>query len=78
MKNAQDKYWENVTKGHKSVLKLNAKVRSFLYVLGVVGTPTMAYLFDQGVVSSFWFGLWTVVSMAVFGLAKSNVTPDEE
>lgn len=57
---------------------LPSKVRSFLYVLGVVGTPTMGYLFDQGVVNSFWFGLWTVVSMAVFGLARVNVTPDQE
>ena len=57
---------------------LPSKVRSFLYVLGVVGSPTMAYLYSEGVVNKFWFGLWTVVSMAVFGLAKINVTPDEE
>ena len=75
MKSFQDKYWEHVTKGDKSML--SAKVRGFLYVLAVVVTPTMAYLFDQGVLSSFWFGLWTVVSMAVFGLAKVNVTPDK-
>ena len=57
---------------------LNSKVRAILYVLGVLVTPIIAYLFDQGVVNSFWFGLWTVVSMAVFGLAKANVTPDVE
>ena len=75
MKSSQDKYWEYVTEGNKQML--SAKVRGLLYVMAVVVTPTMAYLFDQGVVSSFWFGLWTVVSMAVFGLAKVNVTPDK-
>ena len=78
MKSYQDKYWEHLTKGHKKMKMLNANVRKFLYVMAVVVTPTMAYLFDQGVVNSFWFGLWTVVSMAIFGLAKVNVTPDEK
>ncbi len=55
---------------------LPSQVRGALYVVGFVGTPTMAYLFDQGVVPSFWFGLWTVVSTAVFALARVNTTPD--
>jgi len=76
MKSFQDKYWEHLTKGHKKML--SSKVRSALYVIGVVATPTMAYLFDQGVVPSFWFGLWTVMTTALFALAKVNVTPEQE
>lgn len=53
-----------------------AKVRVVLYVLAAVGTPTIAYLFSQNTISSFWFGLWTVVSTAVFALAGINVTPE--
>ncbi len=50
------------------------KVRATLYILSAVGNPTIAYLFSQGKVDSFWFGLWTVISVAVFALAGINVT----
>lgn len=57
---------------------LDAKVRSTLYVLSAVVTPVLAYLADQGTVSTFVAGLWIVINSAVLGLAKLNVTPDKE
>ncbi len=58
-------------------VNIPSKVRKLLYIIGVVGQPTMFYLAENGVVSSFQLGLWVVVSSAVFALARINVTPDE-
>ena len=50
------------------------KVRYVAYVLTAISSPVMAYLNQQGVVSEFWFGLFSVVVTAVAGLAAYNVT----
>lgn len=55
-----------------------AKVRATLYTLSLVLTPVLAYLADQGTISTFWAGLWIVINSAVLGLARANVTPDEQ
>lgn len=55
-----------------------ASVRSAIYLVMAVVTPVMVYLADQDVISSFWIGLYTVFTSAVYALAYSNVTPDEE
>ena len=57
---------------------LPAKLRSAIYLIMAVVTPVVVYLADWGVVSSFWVGLYTVFTSAVYALAFSNVTPDEE
>ena len=57
---------------------LPARVRSAIYLVTALVTPIMVYLADQGVVSSFWIGLYTVFTSAVNALAYVNVTPDEE
>ncbi len=79
MKTAQDKYWDNVTKGHKKMF--SAKVRARLYEASIVNAlltlPTLAYLVDQKVIGMFWLGLVSVVNAGVFALARKNVTPDE-
>lgn len=55
-----------------------ASVRSAIYLVMALVTPVMVYLADQGVVSSFWMGLYTVFTSAVYALAYVNVTPDEK
>ena len=57
---------------------LPAKVRSAIYLIMAVVTPVMVYLADQKVISSFWIGLYTVFTSAVYALAFSNVTPDDK
>ena len=75
MKTAQDKYWDNVTKGHKM---LNAKVRAGLYAFIGIASPVIAYLGTEGKLDQFWVGLFSVVVTAVSALAFSKVTPDSE
>lgn len=57
---------------------LDSRVRSALYTVSALVTPVLAYLADQGTISSFVAGLWIVVNSAILGLARVNVTPDEE
>ncbi len=76
MKTAQDKYWDNVTKGHKKML--NSKVRAGLYAFIAIASPVVAYLGTEGKLDQFWVGLFSVVVTAVSALAFSKVTPDEE
>lgn len=49
------------------------KVRSTLYVVSAVLTPVIVYMADQGVLPSFWAGLWLVINTAILGMAKVNV-----
>lgn len=56
----------------------SARVRSAIYVVTAVGSPVIAYLNQSAVVSDFVVGLWLVLSSAVLGLARLNVSPEEE
>jgi hypothetical protein len=49
------------------------QVRQAAYILTAIASPVVAYLAQQGVVSEFWFGLFSVVVTAVAGLAAFNV-----
>ena len=53
-------------------VKLPAKLRFAVYVITAVASPVLYYLNQQGVVDSFWFGLYTVVVTAVASLAALN------
>lgn len=59
-------------------MNLPANVRQAIYVLTVVLTPTLTYLNQQGTVSNFVFGLYSVVVAAVATLAAVNVTKTDE
>ncbi len=59
-------------------MNLPSNVRQTIYVITVVATPTMTYLNQQGTVSNFVFGLFSVVVASVAALAAVNVTPDSE
>lgn len=52
---------------------LPAKVRKAVYVVTAVASPTMAYLSQQGTITDFQFGLFSVIVTAVAGLAAANV-----
>lgn len=58
-------------------MNLPANVRQTIYVITVVATPTMTYLNQQGTVTDFVFGLFSVIVAAVAGLAAVNVKPEE-
>jgi hypothetical protein len=55
-------------------LNLSAEIRKVVYTVTAVGTPTMVYLNQQGVVNDFWLGLFSVVVGAVAVLARVNVS----
>lgn len=55
----------------------SAKVRSAVYVITAVASPVIAYLLQYGTVTEFQAGLWLVLSSAVLGLARLNVTPTD-
>ena len=55
-------------------VKLPAKVRKAVYIFTAIASPTMAYLAQQGTVTDFQFGLFSVVVTAVAGLAAINVS----
>lgn len=52
---------------------LPAKVRKVVYSVSLVAMPVLAYLAEQGTISTFVFGLAVVVNSAVLGLARINV-----
>lgn len=54
-------------------LNLPPKVRQAIYVIGFIGSPLMGYLNEQGVITSFQLGLYTVIMGAAFALAALNV-----
>lgn len=56
---------------------LSANVRSALYIISAVLTPVLAYLAEQGTISTFIAGLWLVINSAILGLARVNITPDQ-
>jgi hypothetical protein len=49
-------------------------IRDAIYTVSALVVPVAGYLFDQGKLNSFWFGLILVINTAVLGLAKFNVT----
>lgn len=49
------------------------KIRSALYVISAVVTPVLAYLANEGTISTYIAGLWLVVNTAILGLANANV-----
>lgn len=51
----------------------NPKVRSALYIISAVLTPVLAYLAEQGTISTFVAGLWLVANTAILALANANV-----
>jgi hypothetical protein len=57
-------------------MNLSPNIRSFLYALITILSPTVAYLGSQKVLSDFWVGLFSVIVSAVTALAFSKVTPD--
>ena len=54
-------------------INLPANLRAAIYVITAIGSPLVAYLGQQEVISAFWVGLWAVVVTAVAGLARINV-----
>lgn len=55
-------------------LNLSSEIRKVIYTVTAVGTPTMVYLNQNGVVNDFWLGLFSVVVGAVALLARVNVS----
>ena len=56
------------------MLNLPPKVRSALYSISVVAMPVVAYLADQGKITTFWAGLAVVINSGILLLAKVNVS----
>lgn len=57
-------------------MNLPAKVRSILYAVIAIASPVIAYLGQEGTISTFVVGLFSVIVTAVSALAFSNVSPD--
>lgn len=57
---------------------LSPKVRQAIYITTAIATPTLTYLNQQGTVSDFVFGLYSVVVAAVATLAVVNVTKTDK
>lgn len=57
-------------------VNLPANVRQGIYVITTVLTPTFTYLNQQGTISNFQFGLYSVIVAAVLTLAAVNVNPE--
>ncbi len=54
-------------------LNLPPKVRMALYLLTVVGTPVIAYLFAKRYIGELEVTLWAAEVVAVSGIAAFNV-----
>jgi len=54
-------------------MNLPPKVRAILYALIAVTSPVVAYLGQEGTISTFVVGLFSVIVTAVSALALSNV-----
>lgn len=54
-------------------VNLPANVRQLIYIVTMIASPTMAYLDQQGTISDFVFGLFSVVVSSVVALAAINV-----
>jgi hypothetical protein len=76
MKSFQDKYWEQVTKGHKTML--TAKVRAIVYLLSVFINASIAIVLTEVKLSVWVLGGVAGFNAVVAILAKANVTPDEQ
>lgn len=59
-------------------MKLNppAQLRTFLYVVIMLGTPIMAYLQIKGIADTPEIALWAALTSAIALMAGFNVTPD--
>lgn len=57
-------------------MNLPSQTRALLYSVIAVLSPVVFYLGEQGTISNFWTGLFSVVVTAVSALAFSNVNPD--
>lgn len=56
------------------MLNLPPKVRSALYSISVVAMPVVAYLADNGKITTFWAGLAVVINSGILLLARVNVS----
>lgn len=56
------------------MLNLPPKVRSALYSISVVAMPVIAYLADNGKITTFWAGLAVVINSGILLLARVNVS----
>lgn len=56
------------------MVKIPASLRKTIYSVSIVAMPIVAYLADQGTISTFAFGLATVVNSSVLLLARINVS----
>lgn len=56
------------------MVKIPTKLRKVIYSVSIVAMPVIAYLAEQGTISTFVFGLAVVVNSAVLGLARINVS----
>jgi hypothetical protein len=54
-------------------VNLPPKVRQVIYAVATVLSPTMYYLNQQGTVTDFQFGLYSVIMAGVTALAFVNV-----
>lgn len=55
-------------------INFSYKVRAFIYLANVIGSPFMAYLLDKGTIGTKEVALWAAEMAAVFALAGLNVT----
>ena len=53
-------------------LNLPARLRFALYVIALVGTPIVAYLFIKGIIGEAETGLWAALVTVTNGLAAIN------
>lgn len=49
-----------------------ARVRFYIYIANLLGSPVMAYLLARGVIGTLEVGLWAAEMTAAFALAGLN------
>lgn len=54
-------------------INVPAKVRSWIYIIGIIGQPFMVYLVAKGLIGTLELTLWAALTVATFGLARLNV-----
>lgn len=50
-----------------------ANVRSWIYIIGMLGQPVMVYLVAKGLIGTAELTFWGAFTLAAFGLAKLNI-----
>lgn len=58
-------------------INVPAKVRSWIYIVGIIGQPIMVYLVDKGLIGTTELALWAALTAAAFGLARLNIPAKE-